>query len=428
MPLTDELKTELTNYIVRKFQGLRDFSDDPQEISEYIVLLVSNGRTAEETYNEVKDLVSSEGLESIIQNTFEAVAQYEAEQQLLQSQSTEQHQQPIEFQQEQVQTQSTDFSAHTPPARSIPTKPAALASRIGRPNSGGINKRGPNGNNRNSAFRNQEAFQKALNLTNDNGSGQIKKKTRCRNFPNCPNRPCMYAHPTKPCFQFPNCSNAPGTCCYLHPGEDDELIAQLAKNREEYKAQKQEKLINQFVQQNTGIALCKFGSQCSNQKCPFGHPTPANEDAKVTTIEWCPENLSCSNAQCPKAHSSASKVKAFSKAGGAAGQPEKSLDACKFGQSCTNRYCKFRHAKTATLCREGENCTRIDCIFSHPINEDCRFGEGCKNPKCLFKHPNGKASVAPVQNLTWTAKTNERQFAVPEDEVQEHAPPQEAGS
>jgi hypothetical protein len=440
MVLSEGLKSELTNYIVRKFQELQDFTDDPKEISEYIVLLISNGRNAEDILSELSDLVTSEGLKSVIESAFGALQIHEKEvqQQQLEALQKQLHEQQEKLQQESTppttedsQMDTTDANSSNPFAgRSIPTKPASLASRIG--NNNGVSKRSNNVANstRNSAFKNPAAFENALNLSND--TFKVKKKGRCHKFPHCPHgKDCIYAHPTKPCFQFPNCPNAPGTCNFLHPGEDDELMAELAKTRQEFIAQKQEysnqrkeSQFNKFIQQNAGITLCKFGTLCSNPQCPFGHPTPSNEDAKVIKYEWCPENLKCTNTSCDKAHSSLSKIKPVQ-----APQPqqqEKSLEACKFGQHCTNRYCKYRHARTPVLCRDGEACERIDCFFSHPINQDCRFGEGCKNQHCLFKHPNGKAASAPTTtgSLTWT-KTNERQFAVPEDQILEQAPPQQ---
>lgn len=447
MVLSEEVKGELTQFVIRKFQELQDFTDDPKEISEYIVLLISNGRSADDILNELADLVTTSGLKDVIGSCFEALQQHEQQQQQLQQQ--EQLKQLLLQQQSQSQPQSQSQSQSQPltsssqqdpdsemdadsnaspiPGRSIPTRPSGLAARIG---SNGVSKR-PNANGangRNSAFKNTAAFEKALNLSGDS-TFRMKKKGRCHKFPHCPHgRECLYAHPTKNCHQFPDCPNPPGTCNYLHPGQDDELIAELAKTKQAYLENKRENtMINKFVQQNTGISLCKFGILCTNPQCPFGHPNPVNEDAKVIKFEWCPENLKCTNPGCDKAHSSLSKIKPVQQSQPAQQQVERSLEACKFGSRCTNRYCKFRHAKSHILCRDGENCQRIDCLFTHPINEECRFGEGCKNPNCIFKHSNGKAAAAslPTGNLTWTNKTNERQFAVPDDQVLEQAPPQE---
>ena len=75
------------------------------------------------------------------------------------------------------------------------------------------------------------------------------------------------------------------------------------------------------------------------------------------------------------------------------------------------------------MCREGANCVRIDCFFSHPIDEDCRFGINCTNKTCMFRHPEGRN--LPNPSNTWSKvpenATNERSFAVPEDQVMEQA-------
>ncbi|KAH3679020.1 hypothetical protein WICMUC_001215 [Wickerhamomyces mucosus] len=438
--ITEELKNELKNFVSQQLQQVSDFNEDIESTADYIVLLIANGRSADDTYNEVNDLFGNPALKDVIGRTYQALTDYqtqsstqnqpqETQEQTPQQQLPEQPEQP----QPQGQANDQDLTALIPNHSATLNSGRTIPSR---PNNGkfnnrnGISKGLPNGP-KSFAMKNSNAFQKALNLSN---GGQLRKKSRCHKFPHCPNKDCNYAHPTKPCFNFPNCPNPPGTCNYLHPGEDDALIAELEKTRAEYQEKKaQNQLKRNQIQ--SGITLCKFGNVCTNQQCPFGHPTPANEDAKVIRLEWCEENLKCSNESCPKAHSSLSKIKEVKPLQSIINtnfnQPaaEKSLDPCKFGSSCTNRYCKFRHATSHVLCRDGENCIRIDCFFSHPINEDCRFGEGCKNAKCLFKHPNGKSpavdSIPNKGSLTWTNNTNERQFAVPENQIIEQAPAQE---
>lgn len=241
------------------------------------------------------------------------------------------------------------------------------------------------------------------------------KLGRCPEFPNCPlsAQNCPHAHPNVICRAYPDCPNVNGTCSYLHPDEDEALI-ELVKQNKVKMSQKREEIkrisLETQKQRISGITLCKFGAVCSNPKCPFGHPTPINEDQKVAEYSWCPENLACSNPNCTKAHSSASKVKpvapAIVNSLVSRGQGEKltpeqrglSLEQCKYNEKCTNKRCKFRHAKSATLCREGAGCTRYDCIFSHPIQENCKWNTECTNPRCLFQHPNGKNNSSEVFN------------------------------
>ncbi|KAF3934897.1 hypothetical protein ABW19_dt0205248 [Dactylella cylindrospora] len=90
--------------------------------------------------------------------------------------------------------------------------------------------------------------------------------------------------------------------------------------------------------------------------------------------------------------------------------------ACKFGLRCTKADCPFAHQSPASdpnrpvafvageKCAFGINCKNKKCTQSHPSpasggtapkptfeQQDCKFWPNCKNPVCPFKHPTSSA-------------------------------------
>ncbi|KAK6519378.1 hypothetical protein TWF281_003212 [Arthrobotrys megalospora] len=118
---------------------------------------------------------------------------------------------------------------------------------------------------------------------------------------------------------------------------------------------------------------------------------------------------------------------------GAEGAGEDAADqedvACKFGLRCTKADCHFAHqspvsdpsrpvAFSGEKCAFGINCKNKKCTSSHPSpasggakpqqafeQQDCKFWPNCKNPHCPFKHPTN-ATMPPCRFGAACAKPN----------------------
>lgn len=89
------------------------------------------------------------------------------------------------------------------------------------------------------------------------------------------------------------------------------------------------------------------------------------------------------------------------------GEQEPSSTSCRFQLSCTNPSCPYGHQSPAAplgvaidlsdKCPYGAACTNKKCVASHPspaqkrqhlaTTVDCKFYPNCTNPNCPFKHP-----------------------------------------
>lgn len=418
--------------------------DDPEFVARYIVVMICNHKPNNEIASELSDLFGNKFPEGFAEWAYNALEQVVSGQS---SGAPANEEKP-----------SVSFTAEQP------LKSGGLFARIDKSklgNSGSsVNKGSKKDNSKlgklldpsallNQAQQNPDGNGEDESMDGtDNGSNdqhsytdgseiriRVHNKQRCRHWPNCNMKGCRFGHPTAPCRYGPQCQMVKGTCPYLH--EEDTAKGFFPKNMRFNPnnnmggglppmpfPMNMNMPMPMFGQQGGGfagqppfvpepqIALCKFKEKCANKDCKFAHPTPANSQASVIEYIWCPDKEKCENPECLKAHPSASLVR----------DPEpievaNHLEACKFGNRCTNPRCKFRHATSTVICRNGSECTRPDCFFSHPINEPCKFGVNCGKPNCLFQHPEGRDAIVAQggPKLTWRRQD------------QEHAQEQEQG-
>lgn len=168
-------------------------------------------------------------------------------------------------------------------------------------------------------------------------------------------------------------------------------------------------------------------------------PDQAREGEQQDTT--CHFNLKCTRNECPYAHQSPAAPE---------GTPIDTSDHCSFGAACKNRKCTARHPSPAVkmahqaeeLCKFFPNCANPNCSFKHPSMPLCRNGADCAttgcqfthlpipckfnpcmNPSCPYKHVEGQRGA--FGDKVWTADSqqkphvSERKFVVDEDEGEE---------
>lgn len=298
-----------------------------------------------------------------------------------------------------------------------------VSKRSGPPTLGGhtIGKNGGAGNGRNADLLRESLRKDANGGSSDDkmgdadqneagtGSGpRLSKKQRCRHWPYCNYPECVFPHPSRDCKLYPDCPNPDGVCPFLHPSDPRPEQLPTPEEIEKYWERKREEFANKtrgngrdfkgYKKPPTpALQLCKYAERCANKECVFGHPTPANDGAKVTVFEWCDNKENCADATCAKAHPSASLVR------DPAPIPTHVLETCRYAWHCTNPRCRYRHPTSMVPCRAGPECQRVDCTFFHPIQEQCRFGTNCRNVQCLYLHPEGrdKALQGGASTTSW---------------------------
>ena len=134
--------------------------------------------------------------------------------------------------------------------------------------------------------------------------------------------------------------------------------------------------------------------------------TPAREP--VSTDSTCRYNLACTNKDCKFAHQSPEAPP---------GTAIDTSDVCAFGAACKNRKCTGRHPSPALKlahnaeqdCKYFPNCTNPRCPFRHPSAPLCRNGADCKDEGCKFTHVQTKCRFNPCMNPSCQFKHEEGQ-------------------
>ncbi|KAI1376252.1 hypothetical protein F4677DRAFT_419340 [Hypoxylon crocopeplum] len=133
-----------------------------------------------------------------------------------------------------------------------------------------------------------------------------------------------------------------------------------------------------------------------------------------TTI--CKFNLACTNRDCKFAHQSP------------AAPPNTTVDIndiCSFGAACKNRKCVGRHPSPAAKrahqneleCKFFPNCTNPSCPFKHPDMPPCRNGGDCQVEGCKFTHLQTMCKYKPCTNRFCPYKHEEGQRGTFQDKV-----------
>ncbi|KAI0401236.1 hypothetical protein F4802DRAFT_581065 [Xylaria palmicola] len=243
----------------------------------------------------------------------------------------------------------------------------------------------------------------------------------------------------------------------MQGGGQQEQIFQLLQQQNQMMAQLQQQLAQQNQGNNNRHGRSLFDRvqnprggrrgghhMNGNRSHQNGSPKPTEgsveaEDVDMSQVKseppnsetiMCKFNLACTNKDCKFAHQSP------------AAPPNTTVDVndvCSFGVACKNWKCVGRHPSPATKrahqneqeCKFYPNCTNPHCPFKHPDMPPCRNGgdcnvEGCKfahtqtmckfrpckNRYCPFKHEAGQRGTFP--DKVWTADAqnhvSERQF------------------
>ncbi|KAF2083664.1 hypothetical protein K490DRAFT_60282 [Saccharata proteae CBS 121410] len=146
-------------------------------------------------------------------------------------------------------------------------------------------------------------------------------------------------------------------------------------------------------------------------------------ETKAPFDTLCKFNAHCTKPDCPFAHQSPAAAPGITVDLG---------DECSFGVRCKNFKCVGKHPSPAQKtahqqaqeCRFWPNCTNPHCVFQHPPEKAaekaapmCRNGGDCSTPGCTFTHNQTKCKFNPCKNSYCMFKHDEGQKGAFGDKV-----------
>ncbi|KAK1752375.1 hypothetical protein QBC47DRAFT_388268 [Echria macrotheca] len=167
----------------------------------------------------------------------------------------------------------------------------------------------------------------------------------------------------------------------------------------------------QHQQQSDAVQPETTGQQGEDVEMSQGKKELPNPEETV-----CKFNLRCTNKDCKFAHQSP------------VAPPNTVIDVkdvCSFGAACKNRKCVGRHPSPANKtfhqseqdCKFYPNCTNPNCPFRHPSMPPCRNGGECKVPNCKFTHIKTACKFNPCTNRNCPFTHEEGQRGTFKDKV-----------
>ncbi|EEA26228.1 hypothetical protein TMatcc_005515 [Talaromyces marneffei ATCC 18224] len=135
-------------------------------------------------------------------------------------------------------------------------------------------------------------------------------------------------------------------------------------------------------------SVCRFNLRCTRTDCPFAHQSPAAPEGAPVDV----------TDHCPFGAACKNKKCTGRHPSPAVKASHQAEEICRFFPHCTNPHCNFKHP-SMPLCRNGADCTTEGCKFTH-LTTACKFNP-CMNRSCPYKHTEGQKASFP--DKVWVA-------------------------